>query len=116
MSIECCISRSLTAHEGYWGELAHVLRAMETDEEAARAVRRQVRNAMACALLAGFEGREPGPRKPRRDATNLAQEWVGTQLLRDIGPRDLSRSDWLEIAQALTRLAGPRIRTGPAEG
>jgi hypothetical protein len=111
--VERHITTHLTAHEGYWRQLAALLRAMESEEEAAVALRRQVRNAMAYALLAGYEGFGPTPRRPRRDATNMAQQWVGMKLLRDVGPRELDRIDWSEIARGLTQLAGPRISSRP---
>jgi hypothetical protein len=114
--IERRISKILTTHEGYWRELAHLLRAMESDEEAASAIRRRVRDAMGYALLAGYEGCEPTPPKPRVHATNIAQEWVGVLLLRDVGPPGLKQCDWLGVARALTHLAGPRISTRPAAG
>lgn len=65
---ERIIEQHLTAHEGHWGLLASLLRAMETDAEAARCLRRQVRDRMAKALFEGYEGREPTPPPPRWDA------------------------------------------------
>lgn len=110
MSIERVIEEALTAHETHWADLSRLLRALETDTEAAWMLHRHVRNAMGHALLAGYEGREPTPRKPPLHAHHKAQEWVGMQLLRDIGPRGLTEVDWLSVARSLTRLAGPRIR------
>lgn len=104
------IERVLTAHETHWSDLARLLRALETDEEAAWSVHRHVRNAMGYALLAGYEGREATPRKPPPHAHHKAQEWVGMQLLRDIGPRGMSEVDWIGLGRSLTALAGQRIK------
>ena len=109
MTVDQRVTEILTDHDGYWRQLASLLRAMENDSEAARAVRRQARNAMGCALLAGYEGSEPTPTKPRANAVNLAQEWVGARLLSTVGPQGLSEADWVAVARVLTRLAGPRI-------
>jgi hypothetical protein len=64
---------------------------------------------MACALRAGFEGREPTPRRPGVDHYRKAEQWVGMQLLRDVGPRGLSEVDWTALGGRLTGLAGTRI-------
>ena len=109
MTIEQRVTEILTDHDGYWRQLAGLLRAMENDGEAARTIRRQARNAMGYALLAGYEGSEPTPAKPRANAVNLAQEWVGARLLSGVGPQGLSETDWSDVAGVLTRLAGPRI-------
>jgi hypothetical protein len=109
MNSERLIEEVLTAHEGSWALLAHMLRALETDEEAAFSLHRRVRNAMGCALLAGYEGREPTPKRPSLNAHHKAEQWIGMQLLRDIGPRGLAEVDWLGLARSLTSLAGPRI-------
>jgi hypothetical protein len=110
MTIERQIEAVLTAHETHWRLLAALLRALDTDEEAAWSLHRHVRDAMGQALLAGYEGREPTPRRPPAYAHHKAEQWVGMQLLRDIGPRGLIEVDWLRLARALTALAGPRIR------
>lgn len=110
MTVECLIERILIAHESHWDHLARLLRALETDEEAAWSLHRHVREAMGHALLAGYEGREPTPRKPSLHAYHKAQQWVGMQLLRDIGPRGMSEVDWIGLGRSLTALAGPRIK------
>jgi hypothetical protein len=113
MNIERVIEETLTAHETHWSGLASLLRALETDAEAAWSLHRHVRNAMGHALLAGFEGHEPTPKRPPLGAHHKAEQWVGMQLLRDIGPRGLSEVDWRAVARSLTSLAGPRIRQRP---
>jgi hypothetical protein len=110
MTIERLVERVLTAHETYWDHLARLLRALETDEEAAWSLHRHVRDAMGHALLAGYEGREPTPSKPPMHAHHKAQQWVGMQLLRDIGPHGMSEVDWIGLGRSLTALAGPRIK------
>lgn len=107
--VEVTIERALTAHEGHWTLLAFTLRALDDDEQAGRTLRRRVRDDMARALLAGYEGREPTPKRPGVDHIHKADEWVGMQLLRDVGPRGLSEIDWAGLGGRLTRLAGPRI-------
>jgi hypothetical protein len=114
MTVERLIEQILTAHEGHWDHLARLLRALETDEEAAWSLHRHVRDAMGHALLAGYEGREPTPSKPPLHAYHKAQQWVGMQLLRDIGPRGMSEVDWIGLGRSLTALAGPRIKHRPA--
>lgn len=108
--LERTIEEILTADETYWRLLAALLRAFETDEEAAISLRRHVKRAMAVALLAGYEGREPTPKRPRPHATHKAEEWVGMQLLRDIGPPKLVDIDWTELGRRMAALAGPRIK------
>lgn len=110
MTVERLIERVLTAHESHWDHLARLLRALETDEEAAWSLHRHVREVMGHALLAGHEGRELTPRKPSLHAHHKAQQWVGMQLLRDIGPRGMSEVDWIVLGRSLTALAGPRIK------
>lgn len=109
MNIERLIEAVVTAHEAHWTALASLLRALDTDEEAAYTLHRHVRKAMGLALLAGYEGREPTPKKPPLGAYHKAEEWVGMQLLRDIGPRGLAEVDWLSLGRSLTAYAGPRI-------
>jgi hypothetical protein len=111
--VEATIERALTAHEGYWTLLAFSLRALDNDEQAGRTLRRRVRDDMARALLAGYEGREPTPKRPGVDHYHKADEWVGMQLLRDIGPRGLSEIDWTALGARLSQLAGPRICDRP---
>jgi hypothetical protein len=107
--IERTIERHLTAHETPWVLMAHTLRALHSDEEAGAYLRRQVREAMAAALVAGFEGREPTPKIPGVHSHHKAQEWIGMQLLRDVGPRGLSEIDWTALGARMTGLAGERI-------
>jgi hypothetical protein len=110
MTVERLIEQVVTAHEGHWDHLAWLLRALETEEEAAWSLHKHVREVMGYALLAGYEGREPTPRKPSLHAHHKAQQWVGMQLLRDIGPRGMSEVDWIGLGRSLTELAGPRIK------
>jgi hypothetical protein len=109
MTPEQILERALMTHEGHWAMLAQLLRALDTDEQAGRSLHRKARELMACALQAGYEGREPTPKPPRADACHKADEWVGMQLLRDIGPRGLSEVDWTTLGGRLTQFAGPRI-------
>ncbi len=102
---EGVIEEALTAHEGHWTLLAFLLRTLDTDEQAGRSLRRHVRHAMACAMLAGYEGREPTPRRPGINSHRKAEAWVGMQLLRDVGPRGLSEVEWTALGKRLTQLA-----------
>jgi hypothetical protein len=111
--LEATVERALSAHEGHWTLLAFTLRALDDDEQAGAFLRRHVRDDMARALLAGYEGREPTPKRPGVDHIHKADEWVGVQLLRDVGPRGLSEIDWTALGGRLTQLAGPRICDRP---
>lgn len=107
--VERTIERALTAHETHWTLMAFTLRALDTDDEAAHYLRRHVRELMACALRAGYEGREATPKRPGLDHHHKADEWIGMQLLRDIGPRGLAEVQWTALGAHMTELAGERI-------
>lgn len=103
------LAEHLTAHEGAWALMSATLRALQDDADAARYLRRHVRELMAKALFAGFEGTEPTPRRPGVDHYHKAAAWIGLQVLRDVGPRGLTEIDWTRLGGQLSTLAGERI-------
>lgn len=107
--LERLVVEHLTAHEGAWGLMAWTLRAINTDEDAGRYLQRHVRELMGKALIAGFDGTEPTPRRPDVDHYHKADHWIGQQLLRDLGPRALREVDWGALGGELTAFAGERI-------